>query len=325
MSAPAHIPVLLDEVLALLAPRPGETLLDCTAGLGGHAARLGAELGPKSNVVLMDLDATNLARSAARVSALPNGPRVFAVHGSFAEAPHRLPALGLRADLVLADLGFASTQVDDPSRGLSFMSDGPLDMRLNPAAGPTAADLVASLSEQDLERVIREYGEERHAGAIARAIVQARGARAWGGVGVVGGWGVGGAITRTSQLADIVRRVVRRSPDGIDPATRTFQALRIAVNDELGHLEALLDHVRVAAGSADESAGSGRWLSPGARVAIIAFHSLEDRPVKRAFAELVALGLAEHLGGGPIRPSDAEASANPRARSARLRAIALRG
>lgn len=297
---------MLSEVLEVLSPLPGQTYLDCTAGLGGHAAAVAERVGPRGTIVLMDLDPGNLARAKARIESLPSAPRVHAIHASFAECPHRLGQLGLRVDCVLADLGFASSQVDDPARGLSFMRDGPLDMRLDPTRGPSAADLVASLSVMDLTRIIREYGEERHAHAVAHKIVQARSEA---------------PIRTTAQLAELIRSVVRRSPDGIDPATRTFQALRIATNDEIGSLEAFLAGVRSAAGLGPPPRTA--WLNPGARIAVISFHSLEDRPVKHAFAELFKAAKATDLTSGARRPGETEERTNPRARSAKLRAAAL--
>ncbi len=300
--APAHIPVLLHEVLTLLSPRPGQVYVDCTAGLGGHAAALAARLLPGGTVVLCDLDASNLTSAAERVRSEHGAAlTVRTFHGSFAGLPQRLAALNLRAHLVLADLGFASNQVDDASRGLSFSRDGPLDMRMNAAASTTAAHLVASLGEEELADIIFNFGEERHARRVAEAIVRAR-AQA--------------PIATTGHLADIVRSVVRRTPGGgIDPATRTFQALRIAVNDELGNLGALLDAV----------ARPNPWLAPGAVVAIISFHSLEDRPVKQAFTRLVEAGAAADLTPKPLRAGPDEVSANPRAGSAKLRAVRLVG
>lgn len=299
--------MLVNEVLALLEPRSGHVYADCTAGLGGHAAAVAAAIGERGTVVLADLDAGNLAASAARVCGLANAPRVETLHGSFAALPRHVASLGLRADLVLADLGFASNQVDDAARGLSFMRDGPLDMRLNPAATTTAAVLVASASEGELADIIFTLGEERHARAVAAAIVRERAAS---------------PIRTTAQLADVVRSAVRRAGSGgggkgrgIDPATRTFQAIRMAVNDELGNLDALLAALDTP----------GVWLSAGATIAIITFHSLEDRPVKQAFARLGAAGLAQELTPKPLRPSADEMAANPRAGSAKVRAIRLVG
>jgi 16S rRNA (cytosine1402-N4)-methyltransferase len=306
--ASTHIPVLPAETLGALSPRAGEVYLDCTAGLGGHAAAVAASLGPGGTVVLCDLDAGNLARAESRVRGAFAGT-VHAIHANFADAPDHLARLGLAADMVLADLGFASPQVDDPSRGLSFKRDGPLDMRLNPAAPISAADLIAETPERELADLIFEFGEDRHARRIARAIVEAR---------------RHGPITTTARLAEIVRGACppSRGP-GIDAATRTFQALRIAVNDELGSLERLLR--RIASAGQELAAGRGGWLAPGARIAVISFHSLEDRPVKRCFADGVARGWAEALVRRAVTAGESETNANPRARSAKLRALRIAG
>ncbi|MGH7132584.1 MAG: 16S rRNA (cytosine(1402)-N(4))-methyltransferase RsmH [Phycisphaerales bacterium] len=305
MPPSGHIPVLAAEVVAHLAPAAGEVYLDCTAGLGGHAALIAPAVGEPGTIVLCDLDAANLERAEARIRSLSKPSGVVAMRGNFAEAPGRMAEQGLRADMVLADLGFASTQVDDPARGLSFSRPGPLDMRLDPAGALTAAQFVAAASEIDLARVIDEYGEERHARLVARRIVEAR---------------KSGPITTTDQLAGIVRAAVGpRGSGGIDPATRTFQALRIAVNDELGNLHALLASVRNGA----KPMSTRAWLRPGARIAVISFHSLEDRPVKQAFAELVESGAAEHVVRKPVTASDDELRQNPRSRSAKLRVIRI--
>jgi 16S rRNA (cytosine1402-N4)-methyltransferase len=291
--------------MGTLAPKGGQVFLDCTAGLGGHASAVAEMLGPEGVVVLNDADPGNLAAAAERLRA--TGVRVVPLGGNFAEAPRRIVEAGLAADLVMADLGFASNQVDDPQRGLSFSKDGPLDMRLDPSLPATAADLVASLPESELARIIAEYGEDREAARIARRIVESRRER---------------PISTTRQLAEVVRQVSGRrmaTSAGIDPATRTFQALRIAVNDELGSLESLLASVEQGA------INSGSWLRPGARIAIISFHSLEDRPVKRSFAALVDRGIAEDLTRRPATADEREVSGNPRARSAKLRAIRLIG
>jgi 16S rRNA (cytosine1402-N4)-methyltransferase len=301
--------VLLAEVLGALSPLAGEVYVDCTAGLGGHAAAVAERLGPSGTVVLLDLDPGNLALATARVRGVANGPRVVAERGNFAEAPFKVEALGLRADVVLADLGFASPQVDDPERGLSFRAEGPLDMRLDPSGRVTAADLVNRSSEAELERILREFGEEREARRIAQKLVRERGRE---------------PITTTTRLAEIVRGVVGSRPPsgGIDPATRTFQALRIGVNDELGNLDALLHHVQ--RGAAAVRAGGRSWLAPGARVGVIGFHSLEDRPVKRVFEAMVKAGDAAPVTDGPVTASAGEVSVNPRSRSAKLRAVCLR-
>ena len=301
----------------MLTPQSGETLVDLTAGLGGHAALVAERLGPRGRVILNDADARNLERASDRVAEA--GVTPIPIHGNFAEIPRVLQQRGIAADMALADLGFASNQVDDPARGLSFREEGPLDMRLDPWAPGTAASLLETLSEAELASIIRDYGEERFAGRIARAILRAR---------------EDAPIESTSRLAEIVRSAVpsprrargtqRRRTRPIDPATRTFQALRIAVNDEIGSLERLLDAIedaaaRLAAGERDT------WLAPGARVAIIAFHSLEDRPVKHRFAQMAERGWAERLTRKPLRASDEEIERNRRARSAKLRAIRLQG
>jgi 16S rRNA (cytosine1402-N4)-methyltransferase len=306
---PAHVPVLLDEVLAALSPRAGEVFVDCTAGLGGHAEAVARVLGPSGRVVLNDLDAGNLARAAERVAA--TGVPVEAVHGPFDELPGELARRGIAADLLLADLGFASNQVDDPNRGLSFKRDGPLDMRLDPTRGESAAELLARIGERELADLIWRYGEERLSRRIAQKLVAAREVT---------------PISTTSRVAEIVRSaypaaMARKSR--IDPATRTFQALRIAVNDELGRLDSLLGSIGSEADTV--ARGGSRWLRPGARVAIISFHSLEDRPVKRAFVGLAERGVAERLTRKPARAAEDESGANPRARSAKLRAIRVGG
>lgn len=305
---PRHVPVLLEETLAALTPRAGEVYLDCTAGLGGHAVVVGRALGRNGTIVLNDADPANLAAARAAVESGDAPPRVVTFHGNFADAPRRLIESGLAANLVLADLGFSSNQVEDAARGMSFSRDGPLDMRLDPTLPITAAELVASLPEAELAQIIRDYGEDRDAARIARKLVEARRTA---------------PITTTGKLADIVRQASGRRPsrDAIDPATRTFQALRIAVNDELGSLQSLL--AATEAGAAKLAAGQPSWLKPGARVAIISFHSLEDRPVKRAFADLVSRGLATELTRKPVQASEDEIGENPRSRSAKLRAVRI--
>ncbi len=298
-----HLPVMLRQTLELAAPRHGDTVVDCTAGLGGHAERCADAIGPDGHLVLNDLDPGNLEQAAARIAALPGPPRVTTVHGNYARLPKRLQELELSADVVIADLGVASPQVDDAARGFSFSRPGPLDMRLDPTRGQTAADLVNTLSEQELREIIKEYGEERFAGPIARRIVAQRQDQ---------------PFETTDDLAKVVRSTIKGPPGRIDAATRTFQAIRIAVNDEMGSLEALLEHTE-RGGRMVASARPG-WLSPGARVVFIAFHSLEDRRVKQTFGAMVSQGLLEPLVKGVLRPDEAEVGTNPRARSARLRA-----
>lgn len=314
--SPRHIPVLLNEVVELLAPQSGDTVIDCTAGQGGHAAALAERVGATGAVVLFDLDPGNLAAATARVNAIAGGPKVIGVHASFAELGGRWKTLELgdrAASVVLADLGFASTQVDDAERGFSFMRDGPLDMRLNPRAAISAAELVQTMPERELMELIRDLGEEPQdvARRIAAKVVQERRS---------------GPISRTAQLAEIVRAAVpaaRAHQSGLHPATKTFQALRICVNDELGSLDRLLETLMRAATLARE--GKHGMLAPGARIGIISFHSLEDRPVKQTFAAMVERGVAEHVTRKPVTAGDAELAKNPRARSAKLRVVRIIG
>lgn len=308
---PQHIPVLPRQVLELLAPQTGQTYADCTAGRGGHAARIGAAVGPSGTVILNDLDPACLAAAKSSVEASPDAPRVIGFRGNFADLPRKLATEGLSAHMVLADLGFSSSQMDDPDRGFSFQQEGPLDMRLDPGAGESAADLVNTLPEAELEAIIRDYGEERMARVVARKLVAER---------------ERSPIQTTTRLAELIRSVVGVHGSGkIDPATRTFQALRIAVNDELGNLASLLESVERGAmvrRGASGAAGAG-WLSGRARVGIISFHSLEDRLVKRAFQRIADSGLARLLTRKPVTADEDEVGMNRRSRSARLRVIEL--
>ena len=306
---PGHIPVLLDEVAGVLSPKSGDVYVDLTVGRGGHASSIASRLGPGGRVVLFDLDRANLDFASERVSRELE-IRPMSVHGSFVSVGRELEALGVCANLVLADLGFSSTQVDDPERGLSFMRDGPLDMRLDASSGMTAAEFVATASERDLADAIGRFGEEPLARRIASKIAAARAVA---------------PIKTTAQLADLVRDAYgsRAHASRMHPATKTFQALRIAVNDEMGALDALLDSIRRAAERAKD--GRPTWLAPRARVAVIGFHSLEDRLVKQAFAEMRKSGLVTEIASGAIVPSESECAANPRARSAKLRAVMVDG
>ena len=313
MGEPRHIPVLMEETLALLAPRPGEVYADCTTGLGGHAEAMARAVAPGGTVVLNDVDPGNLDYARRRVGAV-EGVRVEIVRGNFASLPRVMQERGLRADVVLADLGFASSQMEDASRGFSFMRDGPLDMRLDPTLPLSAGDLVGSASEAELARIIREYGEDPAASRIARKIVRERAA---------------GPIVSTARLAEVVRQACAgpergAGSGGIHPATRTFQALRIAVNDELGCLDALL-HAIATDAKAWAAGRAGSWLTEDARVGLITFHSLEDRPVKRAFRDLVGAGLARDVGGGAVGATEDEIGRNPRSRSAKLRVVQFGG
>jgi 16S rRNA (cytosine1402-N4)-methyltransferase len=320
----AHIPVMPDQVMALLAPRSGETAVDLTVGLGGHAILLSRAVGQKGTVVGFDLDADTLRAAEANLRACgdasvdasrgdqggacgeADAARFVPVHASFTDVAERLRSLDLRADVILADLGFSSVQMDDPSRGFSFTADGPLDMRLDRSQSVTAADLLAALSEKELADLIYHSGEDPFARRIARKLAQIRRRE---------------PIRTTARLAELVVEAYgpRARSSRMHPATRTFMALRIAVNDELGSLRTLLQVISRGA----EEASRGGWMRDGARIAIISFHSLEDRLVKHAFAELCWKNLAARLTRKPLTPGQAEVQANPRARSAKLRAIRI--
>jgi len=297
-----HLPVLLDTVLDLLSPRPGETAVDLTAGRGGHAEALARRVAPGGRILLCDLDAGNLAFASERVRAVA-GTELASTHGSFARADREATRLGWRADAVLADLGFASTQMDDPARGFSFQADGPLDMRLDPTRGESAADLVARIREPELADAIFELGEDPFSRRIARTIVERR-TRA--------------PLRTTQELAAAVIAAygARARESRMHPATRTFMALRILVNDELGALRTLL--AALEQGGREAAAGSG-WLRPGCRAGIISFHSLEDRLVKHAMADWERAGLGERVTRKPAEASDVELATNRRARSAKFR------
>lgn len=287
LSESGHIPVLAAETLHWLDPQPGETWVDCTTGGGGHSRLLAERIGSNGRLICLDQDPTTLEQAAARMSGFP----VTTVHANFDQLREVLTNLGLgKVDGVLADLGFSSEQLDDPERGLSFRADGPLDMRLNPTAGATAADLVNTMSEGALADVIFEYGEERKSRWVAKRIVERRKVQ---------------PFATTSDLATVVRSCVPRSGH-LDPATRTFQALRIAVNDELGALDRLLAVLPVL-------------VKAGGRAGIISFHSLEDRRVKQAFKGEAWAARTKK----PVEASEEESSRNPRSRSAKLR-VAVR-
>lgn len=310
-----HVPVLLAEVLEHLAPIPGEVAVDCTAGRGGHALSIAEQLGNAGTLVLCDADAGNLAFAERRVRAAiaaDKCPAIIALHANFADAPRLLAERSLAADVVLADLGFASTHMEDAQRGFAFRHAGTLDMRYDTTRPLTAATIVNTWPEEDLAELIRDFGEDRAARRIAGAIVRRRDQT---------------PFATTTELASAVRSVLPpKQHGGIDPATRTFQALRIAVNDELGALRSLLESIGRAAGAlaTDRTGTAARhWLRPGTRVGIISFHSLEDRAVKQAFGDCADRGLATHATRKPVAASEAETTANPRARSAKLRAIRL--
>ena len=287
-----HEPVLVSEVVELLEPSRGGLFIDCTVGLGGHARALLAS--GATRLLGLDRDASALSRAAESLA--PWQDRVELVHADYRELPSVLESRGIDAvDGALADLGVSSMQLDSPDRGFSFRRDEPLDMRMDQSSGRTAAQLLAEVEEDDLANVIFRFGEERFSRRIARALVDAR---------------QSAPIATTGRLAEIVRRAIpRKGYQRIDPATRTFQALRIWVNRELEELDAFLG-------------AASRLLRAGARLAVITFHSLEDRIVKHAFRALAAGEEAIRvLTRKPVIPGEAEVSRNPRARSAKLRAI----
>ena len=293
-AAAQHVPVLMTHVLELLAPSAGKVMFDCTIGRGGHAAAILPRLAPGGRYIGLDVDAGNLAFVKQRLADPP--VQLDLVHANFGGAAQVLRDMGVGGvDLLLADIGFASTQVDDPARGFSFMNDGPLDMRLDLAEQTTAADIVNGWPEKELADAIYEFGEERLSRVIARKIVENRRRE---------------PIKTTKRLAEICGDAYgpRRYSSHIDPATRTFQALRIVVNDELGSLGRLLEALPAV-------------MRPGGHAAIIAFHSLEDRMVKQAFRKLAGEGRAELLTRKPRIADEIEQQVNRRSRSAKLRAI----
>jgi 16S rRNA (cytosine1402-N4)-methyltransferase len=287
-TGPGHVPVLPAEVLDALAIGPGQVVVDATVGAGGHARLLAERLIPGGRLIGLDQDPAMLDLARPRLEGLP----ATLIQANFELVREVLNGLGIaQVDAVIADLGFCSDQLDDPQRGLSFNHPGPLDMRLDPARGEPASALLRRLNERDLADLIFQYGEERFSRRIARKIVEMRKRT---------------PLETTEQLADLVRRCVphRGRRHTIDPATRVFQALRIAVNDELGALDRLL-------------AALPGYVKPGGRAAIISFHSLEDRRVKLAFRER---SIWDALTRKPVQASEEEVRNNPRARSAKLRA-----
>ena len=284
-----HAPVLRQESLELLAIAAGGFYVDGTVGMGGHAVEILTRSGPSGRLLGVDRDAQALAAARERLAGF--GERVWLRHADYRQLPELLA--GEAVDGVLLDLGVSSLQLDSPERGFSFQREGPLDMRMDQSQGETAADLVNGLGEKELADLIFRYGEERASRRIARAVTQAR---------------KHAAIETTLELATLVRRAAGGRRRGrIDPATRTFQALRIAVNSEL---EGLSEGLRALAAC----------LKPGGRLVVIAFHSLEDREVKHTFRDLGRQGY-RLLTKKPVRPNEDELRANPRARSARLRAL----
>ncbi|MBI2463006.1 MAG: 16S rRNA (cytosine(1402)-N(4))-methyltransferase RsmH [Candidatus Spechtbacteria bacterium] len=299
-----HIPVLLNEVIKLLNPREGDNAIDCTAGGGGHAIALAEKIGEKGKILAIDWDAESLKQLEAKIRSAHAeiADRFVFSHGNFADIEELVSRSGFpKADCILFDLGFSSMQIEGEGRGLSFQKDEPLDMRLdrNDSSLMTAADILARYSAEDLEKVFREYGEERYARKIARHIVDTRKMR---------------PILTTKDLVDRIaetmperkEKVVRPKIGKIHFATRVFQALRIEVNHELQNLEQGLD-------------GALNVCSNGARIAAISFHSLEDRIVKNKFRDWAKEGRCGIITKKPLVPSLQERIVNPRSRSAKLR------
>jgi 16S rRNA (cytosine1402-N4)-methyltransferase len=297
---PRHIPVLLDATLRALDPQPGGIFVDCTVGLGGHSAELLKRVGPTGRVIGIDFDPANIER--ARMTLTEVGGNFDLVHNNFAALPTVLAQLGIeRVDGVLADVGVASTQIDDPDRGFSYRQPGPLDMRMDPTRGQPASTLINRMSEKEIVAALLELGDETDAPQIAKLIVERR--------KLV-------PITTTEQLMAIVCEardftLKRAAGAKLHPAARTFQALRILVNRELANLDRLL-------------AVLPDVLKPGSVAAIISFHSGEDRRVKDAFRRGLRDGIYDEISPDPIIADEAEQRANPRSRSAKLRWARLR-
>lgn len=289
--AGSHRPVMVEEILQILAPQPGEIAVDGTLGYGGHAEALLARLQPGGRLLGLDADPLELPRTEARLRSLGYGPEILSVHRSnFAGLPQLLTRAGLDgADLILADLGVSSMQLDDPARGFSAKHDGPLDLRMNPERGQPAADFLAHLPADKLVRLLGENADEPHAATLGPALAGRR-------------------FDRTHSLGAAIRRALPREPEAALELTvrRVFQALRIAVNDEFSALETFLRNLPVC-------------LRPGGRVALLTFHSGEDRRVKKAFAAGLRDGLYARIADAVIRASPEERHANPRSTSAKLR------
>jgi 16S rRNA (cytosine1402-N4)-methyltransferase len=288
--AAGHVPVLLKEAIDFLAIKRGGTYIDATVGLGGHSFEIAKRLGAPGHLIGLDKDPAALGIAGAKLQGDADWPLITLLHRSFAElANDQRPTT---VDGILADIGVSSLQLNDAARGFSFQAEGPLDMRMNPQAERTAEQVVNQVDEVTLANLIYEFGEERRSRRIARAIVRSR------------------PIRSTAQLADVISAAARpmnQAERRIHPATKTFQALRIFVNDELKDLEALLN-------------AAPQLLKPGGRLVIISFHSLEDRIVKDALREGVKQGYYELLTKKPVTAGEEEIDRNPRSRSAKLRA-----
>jgi 16S rRNA (cytosine1402-N4)-methyltransferase len=290
-----HIPVLLDHVLHVLAPRPGQTIVDCTLGLGGHSTAILERLKPTGRLIAIDFDPANIELARARLTS--TGGRFDLFHNNFAALPTVLIEAGVeKVDGILADLGVASPQIDDPARGFSYRRPGPLDMRMDPTRGQPASALIARLSEKELAQAFLELGDETDAPQIAQLIVEQRAMH---------------PITTTEHLTAIICQardftLQRAAGAKLHPAARTFQALRILVNRELANLDRLL-------------AVLPDCLNPGGTAAIISFHSGEDRRVKSALRMARDNNLFASISAGPLIATADEQKLNPRSRSAKLR------
>jgi 16S rRNA (cytosine1402-N4)-methyltransferase len=294
LPSPQHSPVLLEQVLEYLDPRPDQTVVDCTCGLAGHSLALAGRLSGRARLVCLDQDDTYFDIIRRKLS--PLSIRTDLIQSSFGDIDQVLADRGIdKVDVIFADLGLSSAQLDDPQRGFTFQTDAPLDMRIDKSLRTTAAELVNSLPETELADLLFNLGDERFSRKIARAIYQARHQ---------------GRITRTFQLANLIARALGVDPEHragrIHPATRTFMALRIAVNQEFEHLEQFL-------------AKAPGLLAPGGRIGVISFHSGEDRLIKVSFQQGKQQGFYEILTRKPITPTEEQTQQNPRSRSAKLR------
>lgn len=289
-----HVPVLLEEVMQHVAAQHGDDAIDCTFGSGGYSRRLLDATAPDGRVLAIDRDPNAVAAAQGLAWVRSAGNRLTLMHADFRDVAGVASTHGFsRPQRIVADLGFSSIQLAESDRGFSFQREEPLDMRFDPTnGGETAADLLRTQSPQELERIFRSYGEEPAARSIARTIVEVRRRH---------------PITTTVALVAVIEQVVRRR-GRIHPATRVFQALRIAVNDELTTLDAAIPHMF-------------DLLSSGGRLAIVSFHSLEDRIVKRRFRRFADQRVGSLVLRRPVRPADAEVAENPRSRSAKLRVI----
>ena len=289
-----HVPIMVEEILELLAPKPGERAVDCTLGYGGHAQRLLERLVPGGHLLGLDADPIELPRTEARLRKLGYDEQALSVkRTNFAGLRAAMAAAGWEdgADIVLADLGVSSMQIDDPARGFTFSAPGPLDMRMNPNRGASAADWLSRANAREVARILREHADEPYADLLGEALA-----------------GRAGALKTTEALAAAVRKVLESRPEDEAELSvrRVFQALRIEVNDELGSLDALLRDLPHA-------------LRPGGRVAVLTFHSGEDRRVKKAFIQGEREGLYASIAPEVVRASSRERYDNPRSKSAKLR------